>query len=166
MVARGIVSKPTIRYCQPSLRKSTKRPRLRAQKAQSKAARVNFDWAEARDTIAKVEEELGETKEAIRSQQKAMIKDEIGDLLFAVVNLARKCNVDAESALQSATDKFVARFNQLEDKLKSRGKKLGDVDLEEMDAIWDEIKRNAKRPTLNAEVFCNPRLAVERWAFA
>src|SRR6266436_3311492 len=126
---------------------------VRAQKAQSKAARVNFDWTEARDTIAKIEEELGETKEAIQSQQKEMSEDEIGDLLFAVVNLARKCNIDAESALQSATDKFVARFNQLEDKLKSRGKKLGDVDLEEMDAIWDEIKRNAKRPTLNAEVF-------------
>src|SRR5213595_1696987 len=126
---------------------------VRAQKAQSKAARVNFDWTEARDTIAKIEEELGETKEAIQSQQKAMIEDEIGDLLFAVVNLARKCNIDAESALQSATDKFVGRFNRLEDELKSHGKKLGDVALEEMDAIWDEIKRNAKRPTLNAEVF-------------
>ena len=126
---------------------------VRAQKAQSKAARMNFDWTEARDAMAKVEEELDETKEAIQSQQKEMSEDEIGDLLFAVVNLARKCNIDAESALQSATDKFVARFNQLEDKLKSRGKKLGDVDLEEMDAIWDEIKRNAKRPTLNAEVF-------------
>src|SRR6266702_5973383 len=121
---------------------------MRAHKAQSKAARVNFDWTEARDAMAKVEEELDETKEAIQSQQKEMSEDEIGDLLFAVVNLALKCNIDAESALQSATDKFVARFNQLEDKLKSRGKKLGDVDLEEMDAIWDEIKRNAKRPTL------------------
>src|SRR5947209_2065948 len=113
---------------------------VRAQKAQSKAARVNFDWTEARDAMAKVEEELDETKEAIQSQQKEMSEDEIGDLLFAVVNLARKCNIDAESALQSATDKFVARFNRLEDKLKSRGKKLGDVDLEEMDAIWDQIK--------------------------
>jgi MazG family protein len=117
---------------------------VRAQKAQSKAARVNFDWAEARDTIAKVEEELDETKEAIQSKQKQMIEDEIGDLLFAVVNLARKCNIDAESALQSATDKFVARFNRLEDELNLRGKKLGDVDLEEMDAIWDQIKMTGK----------------------
>jgi MazG family protein len=113
---------------------------VRAQKAQSKAARVNFDWTEARDAMAKVEEELAETKEALQSQQKKMIEDEIGDLLFAVVNLARKCNIDAESALQSATDKFVARFNRLEDELRSRGKKLDDVDLEEMDAIWDQIK--------------------------
>lgn len=124
---------------------------VRAQKAQSKAARVNFDWTEARDAMEKVEEELDETKEAIQSQQKEMSEDEIGDLLFAVVNLARKCNIDAESALQSATDKFVARFNRLEDNLKSRGKKLGDVDLEEMDAIWDEIKRSAQRQASNAQ---------------
>src|SRR6266571_5021176 len=119
---------------------------MRAQKAQSKAARVNFDWSELRDVIAKIEEEVAEAKSAISSQGRRAIEDEIGDLLFAVVNLARKCKLDAESALQTATDKFVARFNQLEDELKLRGKKLGDVDLAEMDAIWDEIKRNAKRP--------------------
>src|SRR5206468_4212068 len=113
---------------------------LRAQKAQSKAARVNFDWTELRGVMAKVEEELRETKEAIQSQQQEKIEDEIGDLLFAVVNLARKCKIDAESALQSATDKFVARFNRLEDELKTRGRKLGEVELAEMDTIWDEIK--------------------------
>src|SRR5215468_10990392 len=113
---------------------------VRAQKAQSKAARVNFDWTAVRDVMAKVEEELRETKEAIQSKRQEMIEDEIGDLLFAVVNFARKCKINAESALQSGTDKFVARFNQLEDELKSRGKKLGDVDLDEMDAIWETIK--------------------------
>lgn len=113
---------------------------VRAQKAQSKAARVNFDWTEIRDVLAKVEEELAETKEAMEAKQQAMIQAEIGDLLFAAVNLARKCNIDAESALQSATNKFVARFNRLEDELKTRGKKLGAVDLAEMDAIWDNIK--------------------------
>src|SRR5215475_9355092 len=118
---------------------------MRAQKAQSKAARVNFAWTELRGVMAKVEEELRETKEAIQSQQQEMIEDEIGDLLFAVVNLARKCKIDAESALQSGTDKFVARFNQLEDELKSRGKKLGDVDLDEMDAIWDAIKNGRRK---------------------
>jgi len=116
---------------------------VRAQKAQSKAARVNFDWTALRDVIAKVEEELGETKEAIQSGPRKMIEDEVGDLLFAVVNLARKCKIDAEGTLQSATNKFVTRFNRLEDELKTRGKKLGDVDLAEMDAIWDEIKANA-----------------------
>jgi MazG family protein len=113
---------------------------VRAQKAQSKAARVNFDWTELRDVMAKVEEELRETNEAIESQQQEKIEDEIGDLLFAVVNLARKCKIDAESALQSATDKFVARFNRLEDELTTRGSKLGEVELSEMDAIWETIK--------------------------
>ena len=114
---------------------------MRAQKAQSKAARVNFDWTELRDVLAKVEEELGETKSAIASQDRQSLEDEIGDLLFAVVNLARKCKLDAESALQTATDKFVARFNRLEDELRSRGKRLGDVDLAELDEIWNAIKK-------------------------
>jgi len=114
---------------------------MRAQKAQSKAARVNFDWTELRDVLAKVEEELGETKSAIASQDRQSREDEIGDLLFAVVNLARKCKLDAESALQTATDKFVARFNRLEDELRARGKRLGDVDLAELDEIWNAIKK-------------------------
>jgi MazG family protein len=118
---------------------------VRAQKAQSKAARVNFDWTALRDVVAKVEEELRETKEAIRSQQQKGI-EEIGDLLFAVTNLARKCKIDAETALQSATDKFVARFNRLEDELRTRGRKLGEVELAEMDAIWDKIKNEGVQP--------------------
>ena len=121
---------------------------MRAQKAQSKAARVNFDWTELRDVIAKIEEEVAEAKSAISSQDRQAIEDESGDLLFAVVNLARKCKLDAEGALQSATDKFVVRFNQLEDELKLRGRKLGDVDLAELDAIWNEIKQ-----TPNAKAF-------------
>src|SRR5438270_4884539 len=114
---------------------------MRAQKAQSKVARVNFDWTELRDVIAKVEEENGELKASIRTEDQKSIEDEVGDLLFAVVNLARKCKLDAESSLQAATDKFVARFNRLEDELRNRGKKLGDVDLAELDAIWNEIKK-------------------------
>src|ERR1051325_593493 len=113
---------------------------MRAQKAQSKAARVNFDGAEVRDVIAKVEEELREVKEAITSQDREMMADEIGDVLFAAVNLARKLKIDAENALQKATDKFVARFNRLEDELKRRGKTLGEVEVAEMDAIWETIK--------------------------
>ena len=67
--------------------------------------------------------------------------DEIGDLLFAVVNLARKCALDAESLLQSATDKFVARFSRMEDRLNEQGGRLGDATLEELDAIWNAIKQ-------------------------
>ena len=128
---------------------------MRAQKAQSKVARVNFDWTELDDVIAKVEEEIRELKEAIVEQDLKSIEDEVGDLLFAVVNLTRKCKLDAESALQGATDKFVVRFNRLEDELQLRGKKLGDVDLAEMDAIWNQTKQtsNPERPTPNAEAF-------------
>jgi MazG family protein len=114
---------------------------MRAQKAQSKAARVNFDWTELRDVLAKVEEELGETKSAIASQDRQSLEDEIGDLLFAVVNLARKCKLEAESVLQKATDKFVARFNRLEDELRAHGKRLGDVDLAELDETWNAVKK-------------------------
>ena len=114
---------------------------MRAQKAQSKAARVNFDWTDVRDVVAKLEEELRELKQAMASADPARTEEEIGDVLFAVVNLARKCRLDAESALQRGTDKFVRRFNRLEDELQKQGKRLSDVDLAEMDAIWDEIKK-------------------------
>jgi MazG family protein len=116
---------------------------MRAQKAQSKAARVNFDWTEISDVIAKVVEETGEAKEAIASQDQAAIADEIGDLLFAVVNLARKNKLDAETVLQAATDKFVSRFNKVEDELRGRGKKLGEAGLEELDQIWNAVKLKA-----------------------
>jgi MazG family protein len=119
---------------------------MRAQKAQKKAARVNFDWTELSDVVAKVDEELGEAKEAISARDPAAIADEIGDLLFAVVNLARKTGLDAETALQEATDKFVSRFSRVEDELRARGKKLGDVGLGELDEIWNALKE--KRKTL------------------
>ena len=117
---------------------------MRAEKAQKKAARVNFDWPELRDVMAKVDEELAETKASIGSGEKRMIADEIGDLLFAAVNLARKCGLEAESLLQAATDKFVARFNEMEDRLRARGGKLGESSLEELDAIWEEIKKETR----------------------
>ena len=115
---------------------------MRAEKAQKKAARVNFDWRELSDVIAKVDEELEETKSAVASADNRMIADEVGDLLFAVTNLARKCQLDAESLLQAATDKFVVRFNKMEDRLQARGGRLGDASLEELDAIWEEVKND------------------------
>ena len=125
---------------------------MRAEKAQEKVARVNFDWKRIEDVIAKVDEEAGEIKAAIQSENRQLIEDEIGDLLFAVVNLARKCGIEAESALQKATNKFRKRFNRLEEELKSQGKRLGDVDLAEMDRIWNRIKENAQRPTSELDV--------------
>ena len=113
---------------------------MRAQKAQKKAARVNFDWEHLDDVVAKVDEELGETKTAMTNRDEPAVEDEIGDLLFAVVNLARKNGLDAEGTLQKATDKFVTRFNRVEQELKASGKKLGEANLAELDAIWNRIK--------------------------
>ena len=94
--------------------------------------------------MAKVDEELAETKEAIASRDPSAIADEIGDLLFAIVNLARKSKLDAETVLQTATDKFVSRFGQVENELSTRGKKLGEVGLEELDEIWNSVKLQAR----------------------
>ena len=113
---------------------------MRAQKAQKKAARMNFDWSRLDEVVAKVDEELGEVKEALRGEQAAEIQDEIGDLLFAVVNLARKTGSDAETLMHEATSKFVRRFNRVEQELKKTGKELGQAHLEELDTIWNRIK--------------------------
>src|SRR5205085_1055941 len=110
-----------------------------------------FGTSDARDSGAVLKQWEAikrEMKDAIASQDRGTIDEEIGDVLFAVVNLARKCKIDAESALQKATNKFMARFNRVEDELRRQGKRLGDVDLSEMDAIWNEIKQ-----TPNAELF-------------
>jgi nucleoside triphosphate diphosphatase len=113
---------------------------MRAQKIQKKAAQVKFDWSDPAEVMAKVDEELAETKSAIVSASEERVAEEIGDLLFAIVNLARKRKFDAETLLQSATDKFVRRFQVLEDVLRAQGKNLGDVDLDALDEIWNAQK--------------------------
>ena len=117
---------------------------MRSQKIQKKAAHVHFDWAELSDVVAKVDEEIAETKEAIASGKSEDVAEEIGDLLFAVVNLARRTHHDAETLLQSATDKFVRRFNAVEDEVREQGRKLGDVGLAELDEIWNAQKAKAR----------------------
>ncbi len=114
---------------------------VRAQKLQQRAAGVGFDWPDISGVFAKIEEELEEV--AIELEQEApreRIQDEIGDLLFACVNLARYAGVDAESALRSTNDKFVRRFRAIEQILADRGRSLEQADLEEMDAIWERVK--------------------------
>ena len=117
---------------------------MRAQKVQNKVARVNFDWSDLGPVLAKVDEELSEAKTAIQSGDQEAIADEVGDLLFAVVNLARKSKQHAETTLQSATDKFIARFHLLEEELRAQGKQLGNVELDELDAIWNRVKHAAR----------------------
>lgn len=114
---------------------------MRGQKLQKKAARVGFDWPDATPVFAKIREEAVELEEAIVSGKREAVEEELGDLLFSVVNLARKLGVESESALAAANEKFVRRFHAMESHLEGQGKKLGDLSLEQMDAAWDEVKK-------------------------
>jgi MazG family protein len=113
----------------------------RAQKLGSKAGKVGFDWGGWQGSLAKVREEVGEIEEAAARDDKAHAHHELGDLLFAVVNLARKLDVDAEQALRDASAKFARRFAFIEDRLAERGKVPKDSNLDEMDALWNDAKR-------------------------
>ena len=111
---------------------------MRAKKVQKKAAKVGFDWSELPPVVAKVREEIAEVEGALGDADK--VEEEIGDLLFAVVNLARKLKVDGEVAVQRATDKFATRFRQVESIARERGLALEKMTLAEMDEIWDAVK--------------------------
>jgi MazG family protein len=117
----------------------------RAQKVGAKCGKVGFDWPGWEGSFAKVEEEVREVKEAIIENDPAKIHEEIGDLLFAVMNVARKVGVDAENALVDATTKFQRRFEQVEDALAARGKTPQQSSLEEMDALWSDVKKSNAR---------------------
>jgi MazG family protein len=118
---------------------------LRAEKIQKRAARVGFDWKTIGPVIDKIEEELGELRSEIEAGKTdpARITDELGDVLFAVANLARHCKVDPEAALRSTNDKFEKRFRYVEQELAVRGKKPAEATLEEMEALWQEAKTKA-----------------------
>ena len=113
----------------------------RAQKIGAKAGKVGFDWPGWEGSFAKVEEEVREVAEAVRSGDGKAMHHEVGDLLFAVVNVARKLGVDAENALIDATSRFQRRFEVVEDSLAERGKTPQTSTLEEMDELWDDAKR-------------------------
>jgi nucleoside triphosphate diphosphatase len=113
---------------------------VRAQKIGSRCGKVGFDWPGWEGSFAKVEEEAREIGDAIRSNDPKQIHAELGDLLLACVNLARKLGVDAENALVDATARFERRFEIVEDRLADRGKTPQQSTLEEMDALWDEAK--------------------------
>ncbi|MET0379759.1 MAG: nucleoside triphosphate pyrophosphohydrolase [Spongiibacteraceae bacterium] len=116
----------------------------RSTKLQKRAARVGFDWENWQQVLEKIREEQDEVVEAITSGDRAAIQEEIGDLLFACVNLARFVDVDSETALRAANRKFEQRFRFIEAQLAARGQRPEEVSLAIMDALWDEAKRNER----------------------
>ena len=118
---------------------------LKAQRSQEKAARVGFDWKDAAGPLAKIREELAELEEAVAASKDTAldvhVKEELGDLLFSVANLARHLKADAESALEGTTAKFSRRFRSVEAAAKAAGRDLKSMTLEEMDALWDAAKK-------------------------
>ncbi len=117
---------------------------LRAQNAQKKAARVGFDWDAVGPVFEKINEEVAELQEAVEKGATRLIEEELGDLLFSVVNLARKLHVDSETSLVAATKKFVRRFQAVEAEITAQGRRIEDASPEEMNALWDEHKAQAR----------------------
>ena len=110
----------------------------RAEKVQKKAAKVGFDWPDVNGALSKMGEELDEVRAAINGS--GDVAEELGDLLFAVVNAARFLNVDPEMALHAASDKFAARFRKVEEAVTESGQAMENVPLEELEAIWNQVK--------------------------
>ena len=113
---------------------------IKAYRVQNKAGRVGFDWDNIADVVAKISEELGEFKESLETNDRDRIEDELGDLLFSIVNLARKIEISPEDALRRTIRKFTARFQYIEKALKEKGVSIKDASLEEMDKLWEEAK--------------------------
>ena len=117
-------------------------PLTRAQKLQKKCAKVGFDWPEIGPVLDKIQEEIIEVMDEVNAPQpnQQAIEEEIGDLLFAVVNLSRHLNVDAETALRKANKKFEGRFRNVENTFKNQKVELSDASLEKMEAVWQAVK--------------------------
>lgn len=114
---------------------------VKATRIQEKAKQVGFEWDNKEDVWKKVEEEIGELHEAVKEGNQAHVEEEFGDVLFSLVNYARFLQVDAEGVLEKTNKKFIYRFQQMETIAMAQGKKLGNLTLAEMDAIWNEVKK-------------------------
>ncbi len=113
---------------------------LKAQRLGTKAARVGFDWDQANDVLDKIDEELGELRAAVRRADRTDVREEIGDLLFSVVNLARKLEIDPEGALEATNRKFARRFRWVERQLRDEGHRVDPAHVERMEQLWNACK--------------------------
>ncbi len=117
---------------------------VRADKLQKRAARKGFDWPDASGAMAKVEEELEEVREAVAGGNATRIGEEVGDLLFAAVNVARRLGVDAEQALRGSNDRFERRFRSMEKRLQEQGRSMNELDLEALEEAWEAAKKEER----------------------
>jgi tetrapyrrole methylase family protein/MazG family protein len=113
---------------------------FRAEKMQRRVSRVGFDWTEVKPVLDKVIEEFNEFREALESGRQEHAEEELGDIMFALVNVARHHHICAEDALRKTTHKFARRFRHIEDRIAQSGKDMAATSLEEMDRYWDEAK--------------------------
>ncbi len=118
---------------------------LRAQRLQVKAGRVGFDWTRWEDAWSKVREEMAEMDEALRHSDPGRVRDELGDLLFSVVNVARLQDIDAEDCLRQAADKFTRRFKEVEADMRAGGRRVSEASLEDLDKAWEAVKAREPR---------------------
>jgi len=118
---------------------------IRSLKLQKRASENGFDWKNSNDTFKKIEEEKQELKIALIQQEKEEIEEEIGDLIFSVINLSRKLKIDPENALRKTNKKFSARINYIEKKLKKENKKFNESNLIELEMLWNEAKTDTKQ---------------------
>src|SRR6266542_6140162 len=116
-------------------------PLLMAYRLQERAAGIGFDWPDARGPMQKVKEEIAELEKEQGTGRREQVEDELGDLLFAAVNLARKLGIEAGQALERANLKFMQRFEQVEKLAEERGLEMGRASLEELDGLWNEVKK-------------------------
>ncbi len=113
---------------------------IRAHKVQERAARVGFDWNRLDEALPKLDEEIAEFKESLRTENAAKIEEELGDVFFTLVNLSRFLDLDPEEALRKTIGKFIRRFRYIEEKAAGAGRNLKDMTLDEMEALWQEAK--------------------------
>ncbi|MBE6772558.1 MAG: nucleoside triphosphate pyrophosphohydrolase [Ruminococcaceae bacterium] len=115
---------------------------MRATKLQKKAADVGFDWDDVSGALDKLEEEIGELRQAIKNSDRENMTEELGDVLFSAVNVSRFIKTDAEEALTASSDKFLSRFTQVEKLAEERGIDMKSVGIDKLDMLWDEAKAN------------------------
>jgi uncharacterized protein YabN with tetrapyrrole methylase and pyrophosphatase domain len=123
----------------------TTSPLAAAYRVSRRASQLGFDWPDVDGVFRKMDEESGELREAVAGKDQGKIAEEIGDLFFVLVNLARFLDVDPDRALKSTLKKFVSRFHFIEESLREKGRSFHESDLAEMDRLWEEAKKSEKK---------------------